>query len=516
MPPQKRKRPATPAAGATKPTAVKTEIKDEWEELPHNMGRNFAGSQVQAVIASPDEDSAPSLKKGRTTRNMVAKSKNPVDVSSNLGFKVTKNSSSPASKDEDITDSTVRAKEGSPNSEATPRKRVSRGRARVMVPRVPTPESSESKDVDEKVDNDPVAADLKEESPNKARSAKSKKKKIITSPDVVVAKSDDLLASVDKTAKRKPKKTRDNPYGLTPGYSPFPDWLAPTAEQCQEVTTLLASAHSLPSQPPQPPIPSTTVAGCGEVPAVLDAMIRTLLSANTCGRNSSSAFQGLLKAFGTQEAGSGKGSVNWKKVGEARLADVFEAIKSGGLAKVKSAKIKQILDMVFEQNTARRATKVAELESLRDSGAGKKQLKEKEMEIERLISDMLSLDHFHELESEDAMTQLTKFPNIGVKTASCILLFCMRRPSFAVDTHVWRMCKWLGWVPPNASRNETFSHLEVRCPDDLKYPLHQLLIVHGKRCGRCRANTVLTSRDFVDADCAVDHIVTRMGKRKGG
>ena len=97
--------------------------------------------------------------------------------------------------------------------------------------------------------------------------------------------------------------------------------------------------------------------------------------------------------------------------------------------------------------------------------------------------------------------------------ASCVLLFCLERDSFAVDTHVYRLSKALGWVPARATRSvrlrlaslsylqprpfltsisahreTTYEHLDVRIPSTLKYPLHVLLIAHGKACTRCAAN----------------------------
>ena len=105
-------------------------------------------------------------------------------------------------------------------------------------------------------------------------------------------------------------------------------------------------------------------------------------------------------------------------------------------------------------------------------------------------------------------------PGIGVKTASCVILFCMKRPSFAVDTHVWRHCKWLGWVPEKATRDQTFSHCEVRVPDHLKYSLHQLFLRHGKTCGRCRANTSAGTKEWDEANCPIEHLVSRKEARK--
>jgi hypothetical protein len=147
-------------------------------------------------------------------------------------------------------------------------------------------------------------------------------------------------------------------------------------------------------------------------------------------------------------------------------------------------------------------------------GAENMTSEQKDTEIAKAEESMLSMDHLFEMTTDEAMEEMTKLPGIGVKTASCVILFCMKRPSFAVDTHVWRHCKWLGWVPETATRDQTFSHCEVRVPDHLKYSLHQLFLKHGKTCGRCRANTSAGSEDWKNTDCPIDHLLNRTGKRK--
>ncbi|KAI9823448.1 MAG: hypothetical protein M1832_002459 [Thelocarpon impressellum] len=323
----------------------------------------------------------------------------------------------------------------------------------------------------------------------------------------------------EEPPKKKGRKAKVNPYGLTPGETPYPDWPHPTAAECQEVTDLLSKVHGEVKAPASIPAPSTTVSGCGEVPSILDALIRTLLSAATTGTNSSRAFQGLVDKFGLRKEGIGKGSVNWDKVRLADRKDVFEAIKSGGLAATKSQRIQEILDLVYQENMARRDALVEanDAEGAKEPrGAENESKEQKEAEISRADQRVLSLDHLHALSSDEALNTLIKYPGIGPKTASCVLLFCMQRPSFAVDTHVFRLCKWLNWVPPDkANRNTTYSHCEVRVPDNLKYPLHQLMIRHGKTCPRCRAATGENSADW-DKGCPIDHLIARTGKRKGG
>ncbi|KAL8799698.1 MAG: hypothetical protein Q9182_005707 [Xanthomendoza sp. 2 TL-2023] len=327
----------------------------------------------------------------------------------------------------------------------------------------------------------------------------------------------------DKSPTNKARKKKANPYGLTPGVSPFPDWPHPTAKECQQVNDLLSALHGTVKAPAKIPEPSATIAGCGEVPSVLDALIRTLLSAATSGTNSSRAFQGLVEEYGTKKTGLGKGSVDWDAVRRSDVSRIFNAIKSGGLADVKSKKIKLILDMVYEENQARRNAFVEPGEendaekaaAIAPKGAQHESNEAKVAEIKLADEDVLSLDYLHSMPSQDSFNHMLRYPGIGVKTASCVTMFCLRRPSFAVDTHVFRLCQWLGWVPEKANRDTTFMHCEVMVPDELKYSLHQLLIQHGKRCGRCRAITGESSEGW-GAGCVIDHLVKRTGLRKGG
>ncbi|KAJ5778849.1 hypothetical protein N7457_006569 [Penicillium paradoxum] len=312
---------------------------------------------------------------------------------------------------------------------------------------------------------------------------------------------------------RKPKK---NTYGLTPGRSPFPELVRPTSEECEQVNRLLSSIHGVVTAPETIPEPSLTVTGCGEVPSVLDALIRTLLSGATTGNNSAMAFGGLVERFGILSEGIGKGSVNWEAVRQATVKDVFEAIKCGGLADIKSKNLKAILDIVHEDNQARRAT-LLDSESTKDTVSNmlpEKAEKDKQYEIACADQNFLSLNHLHNLTTEEAMTHLIKYPGIGPKTAACVILFCLQRPCFAVDTHIFRLCRWLGWIPPRANEVTAFSHLEVRIPNHLKYSLHQLFIRHGKSCPRCRAATGASSAGWADG-CVIDHLLVRDGKRKG-
>ncbi|KAJ4310037.1 hypothetical protein N0V84_011180 [Fusarium piperis] len=330
---------------------------------------------------------------------------------------------------------------------------------------------------------------------------------------------EDTQVAPEIPARKPVKKTKDNPYGLTPGITPFPEWAAPSAAACEEVYRRLASIHGEAKAPDKIPAPSLEVSGCGEVPSVLDALIRTRLSANTSNRNSSAAFRGLVSTFGTVDEGIGKGSVDWNRVRMAPLTTIVGAIKTGGLAQVKGKDIKAILELVHEENVKRRDAFIQEKKSGKMSGAIKADGKtqgQKDLEILKTEQDILSLDHIHGMHPDEAMQTLTKFPGIGVKTASCVILFCLQQPSFAVDTHVHRLTGWLKWMPPKATRDQTFSHLEVRIPDHLKYGLHKLFVQHGRSCIRCRANTSEGSEEWNNEECPLEGLVERTGKRQHG
>ncbi|KAJ5698916.1 hypothetical protein N7462_000921 [Penicillium macrosclerotiorum] len=330
-------------------------------------------------------------------------------------------------------------------------------------------------------------------------------------------------ADTHKTGDLTPNKKliKKNTYGLTPGNTPFPNHKHPTPKECKLVNELLSKAHGEVIAPATIPEPSLTVTGCGEVPSVLDALIRTLLSGATTSKNSARAFNGLVQRFGILEDGIGKGSVNWDAVRQASVKDVFEAIKSGGLADIKSKNLKLILDQVYNENQLRKNQHLAEESSTEDEPSKLSSLKGKaaagirDYDIASANEHFLNLNYFHKYDTQKAMRKLVQYPGIGPKTAACVVLFCLQRPCFAVDTHIFRICKWLGWVPPKSNEITAFSHLDVKIPDEFKYSLHQLFIKHGKECGRCRAITSPASADW-DTICVIESLVKRTGKMKGG
>ncbi|OTA93397.1 hypothetical protein M434DRAFT_395663 [Hypoxylon sp. CO27-5] len=323
-----------------------------------------------------------------------------------------------------------------------------------------------------------------------------------------------------KKARKKARKTKDNPYGLTPGESPFPEWQSPSAEQCEEVYNILKAFHpDVKAEAPEViPTPSLKITGCGEVPSVLDALLRTYLSGAVTMKGSNKMLENLAARFGTSQDGIGKASINWNNVRLSPREDLVAAIREGGLANIKATHIKEILDMVYQENIERRKSCLEEEKSGKQADvfiAREKTEEQTDSETHITEHNILSLEHIRSLSVDEAMKQFTKYPGIGVKTSACVILFCLQMPCFAVDTHVHRFAKWLGWAPETATADDVFSHLEVRCPDRFKYGLHQLFIRHGQNCGKCNASTAEGTDDWNALDdCPLEHLVRRFGKRK--
>ncbi|KAK3948931.1 DNA glycosylase [Pseudoneurospora amorphoporcata] len=290
------------------------------------------------------------------------------------------------------------------------------------------------------------------------------------------------------------KRGPDNPMGLTPGFSPYPNRGIPTPEACEKVYRILAAMHGKVEQPKTTPKASLEKAGCGEVPCVLDALLRTLISGNTLMAMADQAIRNLTQEYGLREHGSGAGSINWEKVATEPEEKLAQAIKVSGNGNQKAKNIKLILDIV-----ALAMAQMAREKSVNNGG-----------EREAAFPESLNLDHMHILTKDEAMAKLVRYPGIGIKSAACVTLFCLRKPCFAVDTHVHRFCRWLGWVPEKANPEDCFRHCDVKVPDHLKYGLHQLFIRHGQQCFKCRKQTRPGTKEWREASqCPLEHLLDR-------
>lgn len=168
--------------------------------------------------------------------------------------------------------------------------------------------------------------------------------------------------------------------------------------------------------------------------APVDELILTVLSQNTNDRNRDVAYARLRESLPT-----------WGRVRDAPEDAVEEAIRPGGISRVKAGRIKRILDALGEDDLA--------------------------------WLEAAPLD--------EARLRLCALPGVGRKTAACVLLFAYGRADVPVDTHVHRVGTRLGLFRPGGSLDDAHEDAlrllgRGLTPKDA-YELHVSLIRHGRR-----------------------------------
>jgi len=178
--------------------------------------------------------------------------------------------------------------------------------------------------------------------------------------------------------------------------------------------------------------------------AAIDELILTVLSQNTNDRNRDVAYARLRERFSS-----------WDEVRDADEDEVEEAIRPGGISRVKARRIQAILREIGDDD------------------------------LSRLADEPLG----------EARDELLALPGVGRKTAAIVLLFAFGRPDVPVDTHVYRVGTRLGLFRPKASFEEAHDEMLRLVGDDAEeaYEVHVSLIRHGRRtcharnprCGEC-------------------------------
>ena len=247
-----------------------------------------------------------------------------------------------------------------------------------------------------------------------------------------------VLSASEPARPAKKVKAADTPA------SPFPDFDHPTVEESREVIHLLHSEFpQIQAYRNDHTTKKFQASPCGGVTDVVEALIETILSQNTSASNSSAAKRNLDTIFGRN---------NFAAIAQAPSSQLVDAIRTGGLANKKAATIQKLLNSIHAKHGS--------------------------YSLQHLAGEGYS--------DEDAMEELVSYEGVGPKTASCVLMFCLERESFPVDTHVFRLSKLLGWVPAKSNRITAQAHLDARIPGELKYGLHVLMIAHGRRCSGCK------------------------------
>jgi endonuclease III len=181
----------------------------------------------------------------------------------------------------------------------------------------------------------------------------------------------------------------------------------------------------------------------------LAELILTVLSQSTNDRNRDVAYFELRERF-----------PSWEDVRDAPVDEIEQAIRRGGISKVKSARIKTILEVVTTTGP--------------EPGA-------------------LSIDWVAEGSVPAAQDYLCSLPGVGRKTAACVLLFAYGMADVPVDTHVSRVGSRLGLFRPKAPFEELHDTMLALTPRGQEWELHLNLLRHGRRtchsqrpeCGAC-------------------------------
>ena len=174
----------------------------------------------------------------------------------------------------------------------------------------------------------------------------------------------------------------------------------------------------------------------------VEELVFTILSQHTSDINSERAYKNLLVEFGDLHT-----------VAQADTALIANAIKSGGLNKIKAVRIKTILNIILDK------------------------------------LGNLDLSFLAQLPLEEAKSWLKGLPGIGPKSAAVILCFSLDMPAMAVDTHVYRVSKRLQLIEDNITVAAAHEILEGLVSSSEVYQFHAALINHGRKtCKAIRPN----------------------------
>jgi endonuclease-3 len=163
-------------------------------------------------------------------------------------------------------------------------------------------------------------------------------------------------------------------------------------------------------------------------------LVLTVLSQSTNDRNRDVAFLRLRERF-----------PSWEAVRDAPVEEIEEAIRPGGISKVKSARIQAILRAIGEGG--------------RD----------------------LNLSWMRDAPVAESRDYLCALPGVGRKTAACVLLFAYGLRDVPVDTHVGRVATRLGLLRPKAPSEELHDEMLDLTPEGAELEFHINLLRHGRR-----------------------------------
>ncbi len=248
---------------------------------------------------------------------------------------------------------------------------------------------------------------------------------------------------------------------------PTATWIPPSRRRVRAVRDRLRAVYGIPRMAPH-----------GDP---LAELVLTVLSQSTNDRNRDVAYLRLRARLPT-----------WEEVRDAPLEVVEEAIRPGGISKVKSERIRRILRAISDDRQDR----------IGGSGGIGGPPTLPIPPIPSVLPHELSLDWLARAPLEQARDYLTGLPGVGRKTAACVLLFAYGLREVPVDTHVSRVGMRLELLRPGAPFEELHDQMLALTPPGEELELHVNLLRHGRRtcharapaCGECALARMCPSR----------------------
>jgi endonuclease III len=190
---------------------------------------------------------------------------------------------------------------------------------------------------------------------------------------------------------------------------------------------------------------------------VLDQLVWFLLSTRTTVENCEAAFSALRSAY-----------PRWEEAAEAPEPSLYAPLRPAGLYRTRAGNLRALLGIVIE----------------RFGGA--------------------SLEELRSWPDAECEAFLRSLPGVGLKVARCAMAFGLGRRVFAVDAHIWRITRRLGWheLPgdaPSERGADGIQAIALLASDPLS--LHVNLIRLGRehcpagepRCPSCPAKELCPS-----------------------
>jgi len=187
---------------------------------------------------------------------------------------------------------------------------------------------------------------------------------------------------------------------------------------------------------------------------VIDQLVWFLLSTRTTVENCDAAYAALRDAFS-----------GWDEVAEVGEESLYAPLRPAGLYRARAKNLHAALSTIRERFGS------------------------------------VSLEALRAWPDDECEAFLLGLPGVGLKVARCVMSFGLGRPVLAVDTHIWRVTRRLGWhnFKGDSPSGRGADCLNTLMPKDLDIlSLHVDLIRLGRefcpsdipRCKECPLNEI--------------------------